>query len=131
MLILDTCVLVFDALDPDRLSKPALAAIEQAEESGTLACCDISLWEIAMLVSKGRLEPGVDAKTFINLVLEARQIKVLPISAEIADQSTMPDFCTHGDPADRLIAASAIAHKAQLVTPDRKLSGLPKLKIVW
>lgn len=131
MLILDTCVLVFDALDPHRLSKNAVAAIAQAEESGTLACCDISLWEIAMLVSKGRLDPGISAKTFIKLVLEARQIEVLPITAEIADQSTMPDFCTHGDPADRLIASTAIFHKAQLVTPDQKLSKIAVLKVVW
>lgn len=131
MLILDTCVLVFDALDPGRLSKKAVAAIAQAEESGTLACCDISLWEIAMLVSKGRLEPGTNARIFIKLVLEARQIEVLPISAEIAAQSAMPDFCAHGDPADRLIAATAIIHKAQLLSPDRKLSKIAALKTVW
>ena len=53
MLILDTCALVFDSLDPARLSKKAAAAIAQADDAGTLACCDISLWEIAMLVSKG------------------------------------------------------------------------------
>lgn len=131
MLILDTCVLVFDALDPNRLSKSAVAAIAQAEESGTLACCDISLWEIAMLVSKGRLDPGTDARTFIKLALEARQIEVLPISAEIAAQSATPDFCAHGDPADRLIASTAIFHKAQLVTPDRKLSKIAVLNVIW
>jgi len=131
VLVLDTCVLVFDALDPNRLSKNAVTAIAQAEESGTLVCCDISLWEIAMLVSKGRLDPATDARTFIKLVLEARKIEVLSISAEIAAQSAMPALCTHGDPADRLIAATAIVHKAQLVTPDRKLSKIPVLKVVW
>ena len=53
MILLDTCVLVFDALAPERLSTEALRAIEEGEENGSLACCDISLWEIAMLVSQG------------------------------------------------------------------------------
>lgn len=129
MLLLDTCVLVFDALDPNRLSKRAVAAIEQAEEAGTLACCDISLWEIAMLFSKGKLEIATDVKTFIKLVLEARQIEVLPISAEIAAQSAL--LCAHGDPADRLIASTAIIYKAKLVTPDHKLSKIAELRVVW
>lgn len=131
MLILDTCALVFDSLDPARLSKKAAAAIEQADDAGLLACCDISLWEIAMLVSKGRLDPGADSQKFIQLVLTARDIKVLPITPEIAARSAQPDFCSHGDPADRIIAASAILHKSKLVTSDRKLATVTGLHIVW
>lgn len=131
MLILDTCTLVFDSLDPVRLSKKAAAAIAQAEDAGTLACCDISIWEIAMLVSKGRLDPGTDAQKFIQLVLAARNIRVLPITPEIAARSAQPDFCPHGDPADRIIAASTILHKSKLVTSDRKLATVTGLNIVW
>lgn len=131
MLILDTCALVFDSLDPARLSKKGAAAIAQADAAGTLACCDISLWEIAMLVSKGRLVPGTDSQKFIQLVLAARNIKVLPITPEIAARSAHPDFCPHGDPADRIIAASAVIAKAKLVTSDRKLATVAGLEIVW
>ena len=131
MLILDTCALVFDSLDPARLSKKAAAAIAQADDAGTLACCDISLWEIAMLVSKGRLDPGTDSQKFILLVLAARNIKVLPITPEIAVRSAQSDICPHGDPADRLIAASTILHKSKLVTSDRKLATVAGLHIVW
>lgn len=53
MSVLDTCALIFDALAPDKQSKKALRAIEQGKKHGELACCDISLWEIAMLVQKG------------------------------------------------------------------------------
>lgn len=131
MLILDTCALVFDSLDPARLSKKAAAAIAQADDAGTLACCDISLWEIAMLVSKGRLNPGTDSQKFIQLVLAARNIKVLPITPEIASRSAQPDFCPHGDPADRLIAATTILHKSKLVTSDQKLATVAGLHIIW
>jgi PIN domain nuclease of toxin-antitoxin system len=131
VLILDTCAIVFDSLDPDRLSKKAAASIAQAETAGTLACCDISLWEIAMLVAKGRLDPGTDSQKYINLVLAARSIRVLPITPEIAAKSTQRDFCPHGDPADRLIAASALLHKTKLVTSDQKLASVAGLQIIW
>jgi PIN domain nuclease of toxin-antitoxin system len=131
VLILDTCALVFDALDPIRLSKKAAEAIAQAHGAGTLACCDISLWETAMLVSKRRLDPGTDSQKFIQLVLAARNIKVLPITAEIAAKSALPEFCPHGDPADRIIAASTILHKSKLVTSDQKLATVIGLQIVW
>jgi PIN domain nuclease of toxin-antitoxin system len=131
VLILDTCALVFDALDPARLSEQAAAAIKQADDAGTLACCDISLWEIAMLVAKKRVDPGTDARSFIQLVLAARNINVLPITPDIAAISAQPDLCPHGDPADRIIAASAICHKARLVTSDRKLTLVNSLDIVW
>ena len=131
MLILDTCALVFDSLDPIRLSNKAAEAIAQAHDAGTLACCDISLWEIAMLVSKRRLDPGTDSQKFIQLILAARNIKVLPITAEIAAKSALPEFCPHGDPADRIIAASTILHKSKLVTSDQKLATVIGLQIVW
>jgi PIN domain nuclease of toxin-antitoxin system len=131
VLILDTCALVFDSLDPERLSNKAAVEIARAYDAGTLACCDISLWEIAMLVSKGRLDPGTDAQKFIQLVLAARNIKVLPITPEIAAKSAQPDFCPHGDPADRLIAASTLLNKSRLVTSDRKLATVADLNIVW
>ena len=131
MLILDTCALVFDALDPDRLSKKARAAIAQADEAGRVACCDISLWEIAMLVAKRRLDPGTNAQEFIQLILAARKIVVIPITPEIAAKSALAEFCPHGDPADRIIAASTIIHKAKLVTSDRKLAMVTGLQIIW
>lgn len=131
MLLLDTCAMVFDALDPVRLSKKAALAISTADDGGTLACCDISLWEIAMLIEKKRLDPGTDTQTFINLVLAARNIKVLPITPEIAARSAQPELCPHGDPADRIIAATALLNKTKLVTSDRKLTTIAGLHIVW
>ena len=131
MLLLDTCAIIFDALDPARLSQKVLLAINQADETGRLSCSDISLWEIAMLVAKGRLKPGTDSKTFIQLILTVRSIKVLPISPEIAAKSAQPDFCPHGDPADRIIAATALLNKAKLVTSDQKLLAVAGLNVVW
>lgn len=78
MVVLDTNAIVFDALKPTRLSRNARSLIEQAHAQNDLACCDISLWEIAMLVSKGRLDPCVPALEFILQQLYPRRLKALP-----------------------------------------------------
>ena len=130
MIVLDTCALIFDALTPDRLSGAARAALEDGEAEGILACADISLWEIAMFVSKKRLDPGTDSTTFCRLVLDARGTRVLPITPEIAIGSVEVALAL-GDPADRLIAAAARFHHAPLVTADRNLRRSASVTTVW
>ena len=130
MILLDTHVLIFDALAPERLSAKALATIEQGAARGELAWADISLWETAMLVARGRISPAVDAQPFIADMLLARRVQVLPIGPEIAVLAQDPAFA-HGDPADRLIAATARRHGAPLVTADDKLRGLPGVTSIW
>jgi PIN domain nuclease of toxin-antitoxin system len=107
VVVLDTNALIFDALQPKRLSARALRAIESATARGDIACSDISLWEIAMLVAKGRLDPGVELTRFLHDVIQARGLDVMPITPEIAVLAQSDQF-THGDPADRIIAATAM-----------------------
>jgi PIN domain nuclease of toxin-antitoxin system len=129
LILLDTCTLVYDALTPSRLSAAAFQAIEEANQDGHLACSDITLWEIAMLIAHRRIDPGTDAATFIRLALDARGITVLPITPEIAHRSAVLNL--HGDPAGRLIAATAIEHGATLLTPDRMLRESNLVTTLW
>ena len=79
----------------------------------------ISVWETAMLAAKGRLklEPGVDEWVARNL--EA-PVELEPLSAEISVRSSrLGEF--HGDPADRLIVATAVVLQMPLVTADRQI----------
>ena len=79
----------------------------------------ISVWETAMLAAKGRLklEPGVDEWVARNL--EA-PVELEPLSAEISVRSSrLGEF--HGDPADRLIVATALVLQMPLVTADRQI----------
>lgn len=131
MIILDTCTLIFDALTPERLTAKAKKAINNAEHQNKLFCCDISLWEVAMFIQKKRLDPGVSPPVFLELMLNARCIQVLPITIEIASMACDPAIFNHGDPADRLIAATAIYHHAKLVTSDKKLMKILQLEIIW
>ncbi len=83
-----------------------------------------------MLVARGRLDAGMDARQFLDDLIAARRLQVLPITAEIAVLSQSDAF-SHGDPADRLIAATALLHRAPLVTSDAKLRKLKEIATVW
>lgn len=130
MVILDTHALVFDALAPDRLSRNAARAVRRAADAGDLACSDISLWEIAMLLAKGRLQIPDDVAAFLSNVIHARAIDVLPITPEIAALAISGRFA-HGDPADRIIGSTAIVHRAVLVSADENLTAVQGLSVVW
>lgn len=131
MIILDTCALIFDALSPRDLGKAAKKAIESGEKSKSLYCSDISLWEIAMLIQKKRLDLNCETDVFLQSVLDARQIQVLPINVDIAALTAKETDWLHFDPADRIIAATALYHRAILVTCDKKLQILKELNVVW
>ncbi|OGA33012.1 MAG: hypothetical protein A3F75_13560 [Betaproteobacteria bacterium RIFCSPLOWO2_12_FULL_64_23] len=130
MIVVDTHALVYDALAPARLSARARKAIELAAATRELACCDISLWEIAMLIARDRLDPGIDARQFLEDLIAARRLQVLPITPAIAVLSQSDAF-SHGDPADRLIAATALMHRAPLVTSDSRLRKIKEITTVW
>ncbi|NJN95808.1 MAG: type II toxin-antitoxin system VapC family toxin [Anaerolineales bacterium] len=131
MIVLDTHVIIWDALAPERLSEPARAAIAQANQGDGLIICDISVWEIAMLLQKGRVQVQTDPLTFINLVLQANKVRVQPITPHIATLATQFPAQINQDPADRLIAATALAENATLVTADRNLQAASLIPTLW
>lgn len=131
MILLDTCAIIWDALDQSRLTSRALGAINRADQHSALIICDISAWEIAMLIRKGRLEIDTNAANFLNLFLQSRNISVIQISPEIAELSTSFGAGISHDPADRLIAATSIIHNAQLVTADAKLRQSEIVDTLW
>ncbi|MHB1606138.1 MAG: type II toxin-antitoxin system VapC family toxin [Leptospirales bacterium] len=131
-IICDTHVLLFWASSPERLTAKARQRLENGLEKGDLACSDISWWEIALLHERGRisLPSNVTLQRYMNELIKALRLEVLPVTPEIATLSHSETF-KHNDPADRLIAATAIHHRASLITADEKLRVLPQIKIVW
>lgn len=130
--ICDTHVLIFWASQPEELSATAALSIENGLKTQSLACASISLWEIAMLVNKGRLQlpAQISADRYIQAILDAMDLSVLPITAEIAALSQHATF-SHGDPADRLIAATAIATQSALISADQQLHTVQQLHCIW
>ena len=131
MILLDTCAIIFAALAPEKMAKKAAEEIARGTESKKLACSDISLWEMAMLISKGRLKPAADPLMFISSVVTAYNLTLLPIIPEIAVLSTDERLFSHKDPCDRIIAATALHYKIPLITSDTTLRAVAGLKTIW
>jgi PIN domain nuclease of toxin-antitoxin system len=126
MIVLDTCIFLRMNLQPEKLSRAVVKAIE-AESS--LGLPVISLWEIAMLVQYQRLSiPDPSLREWFQVVLPAPKLRLLPLTPEIASRSGTLEM--HGDPADRLIAATALEHGCRLATTDEKLTELSWLNII-
>jgi PIN domain nuclease of toxin-antitoxin system len=131
VILLDTCAIIWDALEPQKLSSVAAKAIAVADRQERLLVSDISWWEIAMLVQKGRLQLDSTAANFMTLFLQSRRVSVIPISPAIAELSAGFGATLNPDPADRIIAATAILHRAQIVTADKNLLSATVVDTLW
>ncbi|MDO8261652.1 MAG: type II toxin-antitoxin system VapC family toxin [Gallionella sp.] len=131
MIVLDTCAILWDALSPSLLSKKAATAITHADAGNSIIISDISLWEIAMLIRKGRLEIDVSAARFLQIFLQSRNVVVKAITPEIAELSVNLGAEVGNDPADRIIAATAMLNNASLVTADQRLIDCTLVDTLW
>ena len=129
--MLDTCAIVWDAIEPNQLSDKAKKAINRADEFNALIISDISVWEISMLIKRNRLSIESTPSHFLNLYLQTRNISVIQISPEIAELSVNFDESINKDPADRIISATSIIQNAQLVTADKNLIASEMIETVW
>jgi PIN domain nuclease of toxin-antitoxin system len=129
-IVCDTHALIYWSLVPGRLGTGARKAIEQARDDGAALCADISLWEIAMLVEKQRLELSVPVEEYLDKLVAALRLTVLPISPRIAALAQSGRF-PQKDPADRLIGATALALDAPLVTRDKEFQQVNDLNLIW
>ena len=117
MILVDTHVVVWLAFDQGQLSKNARAAINEARQNGEgLAIFDITLLE---LTSKGRIHLDISLESFLREI-EARFI-VLPISGRACVRALGLPVAYPKDPADRIIAATALIEGLSLLTADRKI----------
>ena len=78
-----------------------------------------------------RIKTPLRPQDFLADVIAANRLRVLPITPEIAFRSCYQREFSHGDPADRIIAATALCHKAPLLTRDERLRRIKELKTVW
>jgi PIN domain nuclease of toxin-antitoxin system len=116
---------------PTTLSEPAKEAIDAAVKSKTVHVSCISSWEIALLVERGRLRLALDVRDWLCRCEALPFLTFVAFGNAIAIESVrLPDF-PHADPADRIIAATALSLGAALVTKDDKLRNYPHVKTIW
>lgn len=126
MLVLDTHALYWWANQtPGKLAQAQVDAIETAD---LLAISAMTCWEMAWLVTHGRIAFQLPISEWLNRIEESGVV-IIPVSRTIAElAATLPEH--HKDPVDRIVIATAVAHQAQLVSVDerfpeyRELEGL-------
>lgn len=119
-LLLDTHVWIWLMNDgPQAIQAAALSRIEDSRTPLYVAA--ISAWEAAMLEAKGRIRLPVDCLEWIHRALNAPRLSLLALTPGIAVASTRLPGDVHGDPADRILLATAREHNLVLVTRDERL----------
>jgi PIN domain nuclease of toxin-antitoxin system len=127
-LLLDTHVVHWWSAEPDRVSDPARRALEAADE---LAVAAVSWYELAWLARHERIVLNVPVRSWLERL--AGQLRTFGITPAIAETAASLPSSFPGDPADRLIYATAIEHGLELVTKDRALRdhGHPRQVALW
>ncbi len=127
-LLLDTHVVHWWSAEPERVSVPARKALEGADE---LVLAAISWYELAWLAKHERIAVTVPIRSWLDGL--ASQLRTLGVTPAIADTAAELPTSFPGDPADRLIYATAIEHGIGLVTKDRAIRDQdhPRSLTIW
>lgn len=130
MILLDTHVVFWLAFEESRLSPAAVRAIQDARRNfEPVAICGITLLEISVAASKGRLNFTTSAEAFLHEVESL--FVVLPITARACARAISLPPPYPKDPADRIIGATALVEGIPLVTADRDIQQSRALTIIW
>ncbi len=129
MIILDTHIWVWSVQGDRRLTKDHQEII-QANESGEIGVCAISLWEVAKAVSLNRLDLSVPVEDWFVIALNSPGIILLPLTESISIESTRLPGNFHKDPFDQLIVAAARIYDVPLVTADTDILEYQHVKLL-
>lgn len=128
-LLVDTHVLHWWSAEPERLSAAALDALDDAEE---LAVAAITWYELGWLARRGRISVSLPIGTWLGHL--ASSVRTAALSPAVAATAVELPHTFPGDPADRLIYATAVEYGWRLVTKDDRLRrhrGAPSVPTIW
>ena len=130
MILVDTHVVVWLAFDRNRISRKAKTAIDDARKNADgLAISDITLLELATLARKGRIRLEISLESFLQEV-ESRFV-VLPMTSRACARAVALPAAYPQDPADRIIAATALVEGLSLLTADREIRRSRTVQTIW
>jgi PIN domain nuclease of toxin-antitoxin system len=122
LLLLDTHIWLWYAEgDAKRLRPPSVKKLDEARRTEGLLVSAISVWEIGVLQAKGRVQLSAPLRDWVAKALAPSGITFVPLDAAAAAESTLLPGDLHGDPADRLLIATARSVGAVLATRDKDI----------
>ena len=129
MILLDTHVVLWMSSNSSRLSTPAREAILQARESTGVAVATFTLFELAWIAEKRRIPLSESIEKFVSETVS--RLILRPMTAEIAARAVRMPATYPKDPADRIIAATALVESMPLVTADQRIRESGVVKTIW
>jgi PIN domain nuclease of toxin-antitoxin system len=117
-LLLDTHIWLWSLLDPARLTRRVKSALRS--DKSELWLSPISLWELRVMVERGKIQLQTDILAWIDEALRVAPMREAPVTNAVV-RALSGIETPHGDPADRFLAATAATLDLQLVTSDGKL----------
>jgi len=127
--LLDTHAWIWWRSDPAQLSGPAAQAIDRAEVLGLSA---ISVFELAAKVAKNKLTLSLPVDDWLGEALAHPRLRLLDVTVAIAqDAGTLGRSWTHGDPADRMLVATALSLGWPIVSKDGRIRESGLVQVLW
>ncbi len=127
LILLDTHAWIWWWSEKSGLSRRARREIDVADAVGISA---ISCWEVALLAQKRRIDLDYPVGFWVDFALSVERVKLLDLSPQVLVTAGELEW-EHGDPADRMIVATAIAHDLAIVTKDRRIHEYPGVRAIW
>lgn len=128
VILLDTCALIWWTLDPKKLSSKATEACQKMERNEGIIS-SISIWEIGIKIKNNKLDIGMSIEKYTELLSMLGYLKIIPVDEKIWMRNLSLNW-KHLDPADRTIVATAMIHRASIVTADEQIQHFYE-KHVW
>lgn len=129
MILADSHTALWLTQPQQELSQAADDALIEARAEGGVAISDMTLWEIAMMVTRSRV--SIDRPLSVYLQHLESVFVVLPITGQIAERSMHFSSRYPKDLADRVIGATALVHGLRLVTKDDGIRSSGEVPVVW
>lgn len=132
--LVDTQVLIWEAIAPGRLSPAAAAAIDrEIEDQEPLGVSAFALVEIAYAVEKASNPlTAADRDAILWLLREAESpFEVMSMDMAIAEHLARVPRTVNADPGDRIVVATAEVHRLRIVSSDRKIPGMTQQEVIW
>jgi len=129
MILLDTHVLIWLAIEPAKLSNGAADAIRSASRGTGIGISAVTLWELGWLAAHDRLEISGTVEAFVEKISSRTSIRPITVKVAVLANQLPADYS--GDPCDRLIGATALAEGIALVTKDVRIRACKQIKTIW